>query len=131
MSDSATLWAVACQAALPMGFYKQEYWSGLLCPPPGDLPDPGIEPLSLTSPALAGEFFTTSATQKKYRDEKIAYTSGGGGVGWGVGITDPTRNLYKLQVQLLGGRVGHCLGSWTLGAESPGFRYWLPQALTG
>ena len=71
-------------------------------PPSRDLPNPGMEPLSLTSPALAGEFFTTSATQKKYRDEKIAYTSGGGGVGWGVGITDPTRNLYKLQVQLLG-----------------------------
>ena len=36
---------------------SQEYWSGLPCPPPGDLPDPGIEPISLTSPALAGRFF--------------------------------------------------------------------------
>ena len=41
-----------------MGFSRQEYWSGLPCPPPGDLPDPGIEPESLTSPALAGRFFT-------------------------------------------------------------------------
>ena len=50
------------QAPLPMGFSRQEYWSGLSCPPPGDLPNPGIEPSSLTSPELAGRFFTTSAT---------------------------------------------------------------------
>ena len=42
-----------------MGFSRQEYWNGLPCPPPGDLPDPGIEPVSLT---LAGKFFTTSST---------------------------------------------------------------------
>ena len=58
----ATLLTVAHQAPLSMGFSRQEYWSGLPCPPPGDLPDPGIEPTSLTSPALAGRFFTTSAT---------------------------------------------------------------------
>ena len=58
----ATLWTVACQAPLSMGFFRQEYWSGLLCPPPGDLPDPEIEPMSLKFPALAGRFFTTSAT---------------------------------------------------------------------
>ena len=45
-----------------MGFSRQEYWSGSPFPPPGDLPDPGIELPSLTSPALAGGFFTTSAT---------------------------------------------------------------------
>ena len=45
-----------------MGFSRQEYWSGLPCPPPGDLTDPGIGPKSLVSPALAGGFFTTSAT---------------------------------------------------------------------
>ena len=45
-----------------MGFSRQEYWRGLPCPPPEDLPDPGIELLSLTSPVLAGRFFTTSAT---------------------------------------------------------------------
>ena len=45
-----------------MGFSRQEYWSGLPCPPPGDLLYPGIESASLTSPALAGGFFTTSAT---------------------------------------------------------------------
>ena len=51
---------------LSMGFSKQEYWSGLPCPSPGDLPNPGIEPASLTSPALAGGFFTTSATWEAY-----------------------------------------------------------------
>ena len=44
---------VACQAPLSMGFSRQEYWSGLLCPLPGDLPNPRIEPMSLKSPALA------------------------------------------------------------------------------
>ena len=55
----AALWTVARQASLFVGFSRQEHWSGLLCPPPGHLPDPGIEPMSLKSPALAGEFFTT------------------------------------------------------------------------
>ena len=45
-------WTVACQAPLSMGFSSPEYWSGLPCPPPGDLPDPGIKPTSLKSPAL-------------------------------------------------------------------------------
>ena len=58
----ATLWTVAPQAPLSLGFSRQEYWSGLPCPPPGDLPDPGVEPASLMSPELAGEFFTISAT---------------------------------------------------------------------
>ena len=44
------------------GFSRQEYWSGLPYPPPGDLPDPGIEPASLTSPVLAGGSFSTSPT---------------------------------------------------------------------
>ena len=56
----ATLWTVACQAHLSMGFARQEKWSGLPCPPPGDLPDPGIEPASLISLALADGFFTTT-----------------------------------------------------------------------
>ena len=57
-----TLWTVAYQAPLSMGFSRQEYWSGLPCPPPGDLSYPGIAPMSLTSPALVGGFFTTSTT---------------------------------------------------------------------
>ena len=58
----ASPWTLARQVALPMGFSRQEYWSGLSSLPPGDLPDPGIELVSLTSPALAGVFFTTSST---------------------------------------------------------------------
>ena len=57
-----TLKTVAHQAPLSMGFSRQEYWSGLPCSPPGDLPNLGIEPSSLTSPTTAAEFFTTSAT---------------------------------------------------------------------
>ena len=59
-----TPWTVARLAPLSMGFSRQEYWSELPCPPPGDLSHPGIEPASLTSPALAGGFFTSSANQK-------------------------------------------------------------------
>ena len=58
----AILWTVARQAPLSMGFPRQEYLSGLLRPPAGNLPDPGIESASLMPPALAGRFFTTSAT---------------------------------------------------------------------
>ena len=54
MSDSVTPWTVDHQAPLSMRFSRQEYWSGLPCPPPEDLPDPGIEPTSLMSPAWAG-----------------------------------------------------------------------------
>ena len=58
----ATLWTVALQAPLSMEYSRQEYWSGLPCPPPGDLPNPGMESTSLTFPALTGRFFTSSAT---------------------------------------------------------------------
>ena len=60
MSDSTTPWTVAHQASLSMKFSRQEYWSGLPIISPGELPDPGIEPISLMSPALASGFFTTS-----------------------------------------------------------------------
>ena len=56
------LWTEVLQAPLSMGLTRKEYWSGLPCSHPGDLPDPQIEPTSLTSPALAGGFFTTSTT---------------------------------------------------------------------
>ena len=60
----ATPWTVARQAPLSMGFSRREDWSGLPCPPPGGLPDPGVEPISLMSPALAGGSFTTRATRE-------------------------------------------------------------------
>ena len=59
-----TPWTIACQAPLFLGFSRQEYWSGLPCPPSGHLPDPGIKSTSLMSLALAGRFFTTSATSE-------------------------------------------------------------------
>ena len=55
-----TPWTVAHQAPLSMGFSRQEYWSGLPFLPPGDLPNPGMEPESSASPALAGEFLPLS-----------------------------------------------------------------------
>ena len=68
MSDSVILWTVACHTPLSMGFSRQEYWDGMPCPPPGDLPNPGLEPVSLMSLALAGGegFFTTSTTWKAH-----------------------------------------------------------------
>ena len=61
MSDSLQPY-VACQAPLSMGFFSQEYWGRLPCPPPENLPNPGIELASLTSLAVAGGFFITSTT---------------------------------------------------------------------
>ena len=57
-----TLWTITHQGPLFIGFSRQEYWSVLPYPPPGDPPDPGIELTSLQSHAVAGGFFTTSAT---------------------------------------------------------------------
>ena len=62
--DAVTLWTVAHQVPPSMGFSRQQYWSGLLFLPLGDLPDPGIELESLVSPALAVRFFTTLPTGK-------------------------------------------------------------------
>ena len=62
-----TPWTIALQVCLTIGFSRQEYWSGLLYPPPGDLPDSGTEPTFLTSPALAGRFFTASTTWQDFR----------------------------------------------------------------
>ena len=80
-------WTVAFEALLSVGFSRQKYWSGLSCPPAGDLPNPGIEPMSLMSPALAGRLFTTSTTwaahalitrsinsQKQQLEQKAAQT---------------------------------------------------------
>ena len=60
----ATPWTAAYQAPLPMGFPRQEYWNRLLFPSPGDLPNPGIEPESPVSPALADGFFMTEPLGK-------------------------------------------------------------------
>ena len=69
----ATLWTVALQAPLSMGFSRQEYWSGLPCASPGNFPDPGIKLTSLTSPDLTGRFFSTSTT---WEAQSAAYPRG-------------------------------------------------------
>ena len=77
MSDSfATLWTVALQAFLSIGFPRQEHWSGLPLPPPWDLPDQGTEPMSLVSPVFVGGFFTTepSGKPKEGRNELYFFT---------------------------------------------------------
>ena len=73
-------WAVAHQTPLSMPFPKQEYWSGLPCPPLGDLADSGIKPVSLAPPALAGRFFTITPPGKplsnrgmKHQKEQIPF----------------------------------------------------------
>ena len=72
-----TPWTVACQAPLSMGFSRQEYWSGLPCPPPGDLPDPEVEP---TSPAWQADIVPPGKPYGKRWEiynslEKLLFTS--------------------------------------------------------
>ena len=62
-----TPWTIVHQSPLPIEFSRQECWSGVPFPTPGDLPEPGIKPMSLVSPALAGRFFTTSATWEAFK----------------------------------------------------------------
>ena len=65
---TVTPWTIARQHSLSMEFSRQECWSELLCPPPGNHLDPGIKPTSLMSPALAGGLFTISATCITYQE---------------------------------------------------------------
>ena len=74
----ATPWTVACQAPLSIGFSRQEYWSGLSCPPPGNLSNPRTEFMSCMSPAPAGRFLTTSIP---WEAPKKVYTKGKGRAG--------------------------------------------------
>ena len=73
-----TLWTIAHKALQSMGFSRQEYWSGLPCPPPGDLPDPGIEPASPVSPALQSGSLLLShfgVPRKSLRTSSSSYLS--------------------------------------------------------
>ena len=71
----ATLWTMAHQAPSSMGFSRQEYWSGLPCPPPGDLPDPGIEPISLCLLHWQAGFFLPLSPSGNPWNEHIAYNN--------------------------------------------------------
>ena len=89
----ATLWIIACQSPLSMGFSRQEYRSGLPCLPLGDLSDPGIETVSLISATLAGIFFTTGATWEapvRRYFQKILFVC----LGWVLVATQGTFDLY-------------------------------------
>ena len=68
-----TRWTVAHQTPLSMKFSTPEYWHGLPSPPPGDLPDPGIEPESLTSPEVVGRFFTPSTTWEALNSTSVVH----------------------------------------------------------
>ena len=73
-----TLQTVALEVPLSVGFSKEEYWIGLPCPPPGDLPNPGIKSTSLMFSALAGGFFTTSPTWETPKSPMTTCLLGGG-----------------------------------------------------
>ena len=103
-----TLWTVALQAPLSIGFFKQEYWSGLPCPPPGDLPDPGIKPASLMSPVFAGEFFTTDPLVAQ--SEESACNAGDLGSIPGSGRSPGGGNGYPLQYSCLENSMDR--GAW-------------------
>ena len=97
-----TPWTVAHQAALSTWFSREEYWSGLPCPPPGDLPTPRIEPMTLTSPALAGGFFTTSASWEAQ------------------GLADPPKIRWKyLAMKSFQGRLSIASPLWPSDAIEP------------
>ena len=64
VSDFAALWTVAYQSTLSMGFFRQEYWSGLPFPPPGDIPDPEIKPVSLESPTFQAASLPANPSRK-------------------------------------------------------------------
>ena len=68
-----TLWTAVLQAPLSMGFFRQEYWSGLPCPPSGDLPDPGIEPMSLMSPDWQENSLPLASSGKPWTIICVAY----------------------------------------------------------
>ena len=97
-----TPWTAAHEAPLSMGFFRQEYWSGLPFPPPGDLLNSGIKPVSLMSPVLADRFFTTAPPGKPTASIIFFGTQGPTPVKCG-------REPYKVQGGTAGGHFGRCL----------------------
>ena len=108
---SETVWTVAHQAPLSMGSSRQEYCSGLPCPPPGDLPEPGIELRSLVS-SLAGGFFTISTTWKPKDREWDLPKTGTTARFFDVSTHPPAQGFAKFNMKRLPTR----LGAWREGA---------------
>ena len=90
-----SLRTVACQAPLFIGFPRQEYWSGLPCPLPGNLPDPGIKPSSLMPPALAGKFFMTGTTWEAYLLCRATYKI------WVKSLNHAQKNVTSMQFEVI------------------------------
>ena len=103
----ATTRTTACQPPLSMGFSRQEYWSGLPFPPPGPLPNPGIEP---TSPAWAGGFFTTEPPGKPSHNFRYFYYLHF--YMWGNWIIDTLHYLLKITKQVIGRTGKSPKGVW-------------------
>ena len=119
---SATPWPVAGRAPLSMELSRQEYRSGWPLPPPGDLPHPGAEPLSIVSPALAGGFFTTWKPVQRREAQGEAGHPPRSPDSWPPGLSGNTLVLFKSR------RLGGCQGSpreedcvytlgWNLGSQ--------------
>ena len=108
VSSSVTPWIVACWAPLPMEFFRQEYWSGLPFPTPGDLPNPGTEPKSLASPAWADRFFPTSTTWESWEyplEKGMATHSGILGTSLGAQMVENLPEMWETRVQSLGVKI--------------------------
>ena len=100
-------WTAAHQIPLSMRFSRQEYWSWLPSPPPGDLPDPGIKSSSLMSPTLAGGFFTTSATWEAPNQYSMASNAS---------RDAEIQNLFKCEISLflsVGNYFKNQISHWT------------------
>ena len=127
----ATPWTVAHHAPLSMGFSRQEYWSGLPRPPPGNLPDSGIEPESLMSPALGGRFFTTSTTwEARSQTGAPTYFSIRVELRWRLSSATPTPSLQSQQKPT--GKISLTLtgapGGW-VGVRQEGLGLGLPESV--
>ena len=113
-----TLWTVAHQAPLSMGFSRQESWSGLLFPSPGNLPNPRIEPASLRFPALAGRFFSTSATwaslvAQLVKNPPAVWENWVRSLGW----EDPLEKGMATHSSILAWRIPQSMGSQRVGQD--------------
>ena len=111
----STPWTITHQAPLSVEFSRQDYWSGLPCSPPGNLPDPGIEPTSLVFRALAGVFFTTSATW-----EALEGKEGRGEMLQLAGWHGSSRQGSEVGAGRLGTSKAHRAHGWGWGKELPG-----------
>ena len=130
MSDSLRPWTTAHQAPLSMGFFRQEYWSGLPCPSPGNFPDSGIEPVSSVAPTLQVDSYcwATGEAWKEVRDA-MNYP-----IVWQSKSTQSKDLLWSLEKisredDMAGPdakRMGPCLG---LGAYSPCSLRWIHDDL--